>query len=101
MTFVIEVVRLTESGQDALFEHVGYMRAVFRSRKDAATYYSRHNPGMRALNEHGTWVSDWDPQTRLAYIVREDRGVKQTVPPFDPGDEPVVEAGSVLTPYMR
>ena len=44
-------------------EHVGYMRAHFRTKKDAASYYHRHNPRMRGLNAHNTWKSDWDPTT--------------------------------------
>lgn len=98
MPFVLEVVRfvLEVEGQEAaLFEHVGYMRAAFKRRKDAASYYGRHNPHMRALDAHGTWTSDWDPQTRLAYIVRDDRDVVQTVPPFDPADEPVFRGRGV------
>lgn len=63
--------------------HVGYMDAAFRTRKDAAAYYDRHHAGrMRALNAYGTWESDWDPDTRLKYIVRKDHMVALTVPSF-------------------
>ena len=70
--------------------HVGYMRAHFRTKKDACSYYDRHNKHMRSLNALNTWSSDWDPETRLYYIVRDWYGLKETVPPFDPKDEPVI-----------
>lgn len=38
--------------------HVGYMRAHFRTREDACSYYDRHNPNMRRLNAHDTYKSD-------------------------------------------
>ena len=63
--------------------HVGYMNATFRTRNDAAAYYDGHHNGrMRPLNAHGTWESDWDPDTRLKYIVRKDYMLARTVPPF-------------------
>jgi hypothetical protein len=37
---------------------------------------------MRKLNAHGNFRSDWDPDTYLLYIVREDHGLIQTIPPF-------------------
>ena len=37
------------------------------------------------------WKSDWDPTTSLMYIVRKDHGLNQTIPPFDPTDEPAIE----------
>ena len=54
-------------------------------------YYDKHNPHMRALNAHGEWRSDWDPTTRLLYVVRKHYFEDQTIPPFDPADEPVDE----------
>ena len=72
-------------------EHVGYMRAHFRTQEDAASYYNRHNPHMRTLNAHNTWMSDWDPNTYLMYIVREDFSLIQTISPFDSANELVVE----------
>ena len=96
MPFVLEVVRFIQDrdewmAKDGKLEHVGYMRAHFRTKKDAASYYHRHNPHMRGLNAHNTWKSDWDPTTSLKYIVRKDHGLNQTIPPFDPPDEPAIE----------
>ena len=108
MVYVLEVVRFFEHGErmdeNGVFEHVGYMRARFRTKNNAVTYYDRHHPRMRSLNAHNTWRSDWDPTTRLAYIVRKGgHGIVETVAPFDPRDEPTVqrENGSVTTIYPR
>jgi len=100
MPFVLEVLRFQSTGDDH-FEHVGYMRARFMYKKDAASYYDRHNPRMRALNAHGTWTSDWDPHTNLAFTVRTDRHVRQTVAPFDPADEPVVTAEETWYTWLK
>jgi len=43
------------------------------------------------LNAHNTWCSDWDPTTHLMYIVRKNYCLVQTIAPFDPEDEPVVQ----------
>ncbi len=96
MPFVLEVVRFIDDRDEWMAkggkqEHVGYMRAHFRTKKDAASYYDRHNPHMRGLNAHNTWNSDWDPTTSLLYIVREDHHLIQTIPPFDPADEPAIK----------
>jgi hypothetical protein len=94
--WVLEVVEFItemdgENGWKALggkYRHVGYMRAKFRTKKDACTYYDRHNPHMRSLNAHGTFESDWDPKTHRLYIVRKDYGCIDTVPPFAKDEEP-------------
>ena len=109
-TFVLEVVRFIRDRDEWMAkghrkEHVGYMRASFRTKNNAASYYDRHNPHMRGLNAHNTWQSDWDPTTCLMYIVREDHDLHQTVPPFDPEDEPVIErtegAVHITTRWLR
>lgn len=71
--------------------HVGYMDAIFKTKKDACSYYDRHNPHMRSLNAHRTWRSDWDPETRLLYVVREYGFEYLKISPFDPEDEPRVK----------
>ena len=90
--FVLEVVRFIRDRDECVtkgrkMEHVGYMRAHFRTKEDAASYYDRHNPHMRGLNAHNTWVSDWDSTTALMYIVRQDHRLNQTIPPFGPEDD--------------
>ena len=100
--YVLEVVRfitekdgengwLNKGGKD---EHIGYMNANFRTKKDACSYYDRHNPHMRGLNAHGTCESDWDPNTKLRYIVREDHNLIATIPPFAIEDQPTIEISS-------
>ena len=85
--------------------HIGYMKAKFRTKNDAVTYYDRHNPHMRSLNAHGTYESDWDPNTKLFYIVRKDHGLLATVDPFSLDDLPDRtnnEHGVTITyPYLR
>ena len=99
--WVLEVVEFItemdgENGWKALggkYRHVGYMRAKFRTKKDACTYYDRHNPHMRSLNAHGTFKSDWDPKTHRLYIVRKDYHCIDTVPPFAKDEEPTQSEG--------
>lgn len=96
MSYVLEVVRFIIDEDEWMakgskLEHVGYMRAYFRTKDNAASYYDRHNPHMRGLNAHNTWCSDWDPTTHLKYIVRKNHCLVQTIAPFDPEDEPVVQ----------
>lgn len=106
MTYVLEVVRFITDSEEwrakgGKFEHVGYMRARFRTKEAAASYYDRHNPDQRKLNAHNTWKSDWDPETHLLYIVRKNHGLIDTVAPFDAQDAPVVthEARGLTTTY--
>lgn len=95
-TYTLEVLEYQpfEEGSEctAVYKHVGYMDARFRTKEDADSYYNRHNTHMRPLNAHNTWTSDWDPHTLLAYVVRVDRHIQVTVAPFDPAD-----AGTVTT----
>lgn len=95
MPYVLEVVRFITDKDEWMAkgskqEHLGYMRANFRTKGNAASYYDRHNPHMRGLNAHNTWESDWDPTNHLMYIVRKDYSLVQTIAPFEPADEPVV-----------
>ena len=63
--------------------HLGYMKKFFRTREDACEYYDRCNPHMRPLNAHGTYRSDWDPETHLFYIVRANHCFNARMEPFD------------------
>lgn len=66
------------------YTHVGYMDKIFPTKHAAAAYYDEHNPCMRRLNAHDTWISDWDPYVPggYAFTVREARRIQATVPPF-------------------
>lgn len=96
VSFVLEVVEfLTEkTGENGWlvsggkFRHVGYMKAKFKTKDDAVSYYDRHNPHMRSLNAHNNYRSDWDPTTKLLYIVREDHDINDDIDPFGKIDMP-------------
>ena len=104
-TYTLEVLEFQPpedaSEYTSKYKHVGFMDARFRTKKDAASYYNRHNPRMRPLNAHNTWVSDWDPETHRAYVVRVDIDIQSTVPPFDAGDAGKVDANSYTAEYLK
>lgn len=95
--YVLEVIKfiVERDGPDGWVnkggkqEHIGYMKAKFKTKNDACSYYDRHNPHMRKLNAHNTYESDWDPDTHLMYIVRKDYMLNDNIPPFDEHDSPV------------
>lgn len=64
-------------------EHVGYMNKIFKTKQEAVKYYDLHNQHMRSLNAHNTWVSDWDPDTQLIYVVRKYTGEIKKIVPFE------------------
>lgn len=85
--YVLEVVKyITETENlltnDGKFKHVGYMKMKFKTKRDACMYYDECNPYMRKMNALGTYMSDWDPKTKLLYIVRDDYNINETVSPF-------------------
>jgi hypothetical protein len=59
------------------------MNKVFKTKKEASDYYDKFNPHMRSLNAHNTWRSDWDPNTKLMYIVRKRFYEYLKIPAFD------------------
>ena len=97
-TYVLEVVEfITERDGDngwlklgTKFKHIGYMKAKFKTKKDAVSYYDRHNPHMRSLKGgNNKYKSDWDPNTKLLYIVREDFAISDTIDCFNIEDNPI------------
>jgi len=84
--FCLEVVKFNEfnqsTGEPARLVHVGYMKKMFRTRHEAVEYYDTNNPHLRSIKTHNTYMSDWDPTTRLAYIVRKSYGIDAHIPPF-------------------
>jgi hypothetical protein len=105
ISYTLEVVRFNlatdKNDRAAMYTHVGYMDAHFRTTRDACSYYARHNPHMRALDAHGGQCSDWDPATKLAYIIREEQSVHATVPPFDPADMSYREGNSIISAWLK
>ena len=96
MTYVLQVVKFITEGDSSWksnegkkCEHVGFMKAKFKSKSDCCTYYDRYNPHMRSLNALGTYASDWDPNTKLMYIVRKDHNLVDDIPPFSMDDFPI------------
>lgn len=92
--YVLEVVRFITNKNESQnkggkLEHIGYMKAIFKTKNNACSYYDRCNPHMRSLNAYGTYCSDWDPYTELKYIVREGHCLIDTVPTFSTEDMPV------------
>tara|TARA_B110000238_G_C16081890_1_gene419843 strand:- start:805 stop:1128 length:324 start_codon:yes stop_codon:yes gene_type:complete len=67
-------------------KHIGYMKAKFKLKKDAVSYYDKHNTHMRSLNAHNTFQSDWDPNTKFMYIVRDDYLINMTIDCFSSED---------------
>jgi hypothetical protein len=63
-------------------EHIGYMNKVFRTKQEASGYYIQHNPHMRRISSESSWKSDWDPQTKLLYVVRQYTCEYLKIPPF-------------------
>ena len=76
--------------QGGKFKHIGYMKKTFKTKKDAALYYDKHNPHMRSLNAHNTYISDWDPNTKLLYIVRDDYLINATIDCFSIDDNHII-----------
>ena len=95
-SYVLEVCKyiIEKNGEDGWlkkggkFEHLGYMKTKFKTKQDACSYYNRHNPHMRGLNVNNTYISDWDPNTHLLYIVRKDNSIIDTINPFSENDLP-------------
>ena len=89
---VLEFITEKEGNNGWLFQggkrkHVGYMKAKFKTKKDAVSYYDRNNPHMRSLNNYeNNYCSDWDPNTKLLYIVRDDYLINPTIDCFSIDD---------------
>lgn len=77
MVYVLEVVKYEENKDPV---HVGYMQIVFSDIKQARLYYNENNKHMRQLKKHNDFMSDCDPSTNLAYIIRKDYCLTLTIP---------------------
>jgi len=68
-------------------KHIGYMKAKFSTKDAAVSYYNKNNVHMRSLkSSDGEYRSDWDPDTKLLYIVRKDHMIYATVDCFSKQD---------------
>jgi len=107
--YVLEVLEfITEKegengwlAQGGCIKHIGYMMGKFKTEKHAVSYYDKHNPHMRSLNAHNTYISDWDPNTKLLYIVRDDYLINETIDCFSIDDNSVddINNGVVTTNF--
>ena len=93
--YVLEVlVFITEKegddgwlAQGGKIKHIGYMKGKFKTKKDAVSYYNRHNPHMRSLKgDNGNYRSGWDPDTKLLYILRDDYLINASIDCFSIND---------------
>lgn len=103
--YVLEVVKYhkNEFNLPELL-HIGYMKGKFKTKKDAVSYYDKHNPHMRSLNAHNNYRSDWDPNTKLLYIVRNDYLINSTIDCFSKDDNTeidVTKSGSYKFKWLK
>ena len=77
------------------------MKAKFKSKNDAASYYDRNNTHMRPLNSNNDYRSDWDPETKLAYIVRDDKYIIDTINTFKSEDMPNIVNGKIKYKWLK
>ena len=80
-----------ETGHFGDYQHVGYMNVVFRSIQSALLYYAKYNKHMREIQlfeRQDALYSDWDPETKLRYVIRPYIGEVQTIEPFNKDDAP-------------
>ena len=56
--------------QNGKIKHIGYMKGKFKTKKDAVSYYDKHNKHMRSLNAHNNYMSDWDKNKITLYFKR-------------------------------
>ena len=87
--------------QGGKIKHIGYMKGKFKTKKDAVSYYDRHNPHMRSLNAHNTYISDWDPNTKLLYIVRDDYLINATIDCFSVEDNTEIKEGFTKFKWLK
>jgi len=72
------------------------MKGEFKTKKDAVSYYDRHNPHMRSLNAHNTYCSDWDLNTKLLYIVRDDYLINAIIDYFSIDENPTMRTKMMI-----
>jgi hypothetical protein len=89
MPYILEVQEFHSDGHithpewNGKKEHIGYMNKIFTTKQKACDYYHMHNPHMRKISATFNWKSDWDPETKLLYVIRESTGEFMKIPPFD------------------
>jgi len=88
MPYILEVqqfftdAHITHPEWNGKKEHIGYMNKLFKSKQEASDYYHIHNLHMRIITSNSNWKSDWDPQTKLVYVIRKYTGEFLKISPF-------------------
>ena len=98
---VLEFITEKDGTPAADIEHIGYMKGKFKTKKDAVSYYDKHNPHMRSLNAHNSYISDWDPNTKLLYIVRDDYLINATIDCFSVEDNTEIKEGTTKFKWLK
>ena len=71
------------------FEHIGYINALFLSRKIAAEYYNLHNPDTTGPSIINNWCGDYNNNTKLRAIVRINNNEIMTLKTYRLKDMPI------------
>lgn len=97
MPYIFEALKFFHDGfilhpeWNGLCEHIGYMNKIFMTKKQACDYYNEYNKHMRKLNTNNTIRSDYDPETKILYVLREYGGEYLKLPPFEKLQEKLQE----------
>ena len=109
-TYVLEVLKfITEKegdngwlAQGGKIKHIGYMKGKFKTKNDAVSYYNRHNLHMRSLDgDDNNYCSDWDPNTKLLYIIRADYLINATIDCFSIDDNTEIIDGKTKFKWLK
>lgn len=104
---VLEFIDETEGDngwleQGGKIKHIGYMKGKFKTKKDAVSYYNRHNPHMRSLKGNDNkYCSDWDPNTKLLYIIRDDYLINAIIDCFSIDDNTEIIDGCAKFKWLK
>ena len=88
MPYILEVQQFFINGNithpewNGKKEHIGYINKIFNTKQEASDYYHIHNQHLRTINSAHNWCSDWDPETKLLYVIRKYTGEFLKIPPF-------------------
>jgi len=83
-------------------KHIGYMKGKFKTKENAVSYYNRHNPHMRSLNgDDDNYRSDWDPNTKLLYIARDDYLINMSIDCFSIEDNTEFSEGGGKFKWLK
>jgi len=108
--YVLEVLEFIDEkegdngwlAQNGKIKHIGYMKGKFKTKKDAVSYYNRHNPHMRSLKgDDNIYCSDWDPNTKLLYIIRDDYLINATIDCFSIDDNTEIIEGFAKYKWLK